>query len=209
MATLMATFATLSPVLSAIGTAVSVLSSLSQASKQKAAAAEQQRIATFNRTLAERQAESLEQQAGQTRASAQRAVIEQQRQGKFVTSRALAVAGASGAGALDPTIINILGDIEFESDFRAGVAGFEGEEAAAGLDFEAVLARARGEAGLAAGTAAAGATAAAGRRSLLRAGATAFTGGSSLFDRFATSPPPGSQSFNLNQPPRPGQLRFG
>lgn len=201
-------FATIGPILSAVSTVVSVLSAVSQASQQRAAAAEKQRIAVFNRTLAERQAQSLEQQAGQTRASAQRAVIEQQRQGKFVTSRALAVAGASGAGALDPTIINILGDIEFESDFRAGVAGFEGEEAAAGLDFEAVLARARGEAGLAAGTASAQATAAASRRSLLKAGATAFTGGSSLFDRFATTPPPVVLPA-VASPARPQVGRFG
>lgn len=187
-----------------VGPILSVISTVSQAVAQRSAAKEQRRIADYNRQVAESQAQNLEQQAGQELASSQRAVIEQQRQGRRVQSRALAVAGASGAGAMDPTIINILGDLDFESDFRAGVAGFEGESRARALNYEAVINRATGDSQRAAGFASAFATESASRRSFLTAAGTAFSGGSSLYSRFATTPAPGS----INRPPT-GSARYG
>ena len=178
-------------IMSAVGTGISVLDSIGQGIQQKAAAREQRRIADYNRQLAERQAENLEQTAGQERASAQRSAINQRRQTAAAMSRAQAVAGASGAGALDPTIVNILGDIGFEGDYREGVAGFEGESRGQALEYEAVIARATGDSNLAAGYAGAANTRAAASRSLTKAATTAFSGASSLYDKYAQSPPPG------------------
>ena len=64
---------------------------------------------------------------------------EQRRQGRLLSSRALAVAAASGAGAGDPTVENIIGDIGAEGEFRALSEMFIGEERARGLEMEADL----------------------------------------------------------------------
>ena len=87
----------------------------------------------------EHQAAQGRQAAGQERATAQRAAAEKRRQGRLLSSRALAVASASGAGAGDPTVENILGDIGAEGEFRALSELFIGEERALGLENQADL----------------------------------------------------------------------
>ena len=87
----------------------------------------------------EHQAAQLRQQAGQERATSQRSASEKRRQGRLLASRALAVAGASGAGAGDPTVEKIIGDIGAEGEFRALSEMFIGEERALGLETQADL----------------------------------------------------------------------
>lgn len=151
---------------SIVGTAVSVVSQVSAAQEAKHAAAQQQAQATLialqtrraaqaaaNRTegiaaataamitenanLTRQQATEVEAQAGQERAAAQLAAIDQIRQGRLIKSRAQAVAAASGAGALDPTIIDNLGQLDTEIDIRAQSAMFEGYSKGAVLDLNA------------------------------------------------------------------------
>lgn len=69
--------------------------------------------------------------AGQAEAQAQAA--QERRRAKVLRSRALAVAGKSGAGVSDPTVTNILADIETEGEVRARNALFEGDYLAQGL----------------------------------------------------------------------------
>lgn len=88
-----------------------------------------------------RQATQLDIKAGQERASAQRDAIEQHRQATLVTSRALAVAAASGAGADDPTVVNIMSRIEGEGEYRALTSLFSGETDARALEAEAAARR--------------------------------------------------------------------
>lgn len=76
------------------------------------------------------EAVQLEAQAGQDRASSQRSAIENRRQSRLLQSRALALAAASGGGASDPTVVNILSRLEGEGEYRALVSLYEGEEAA-------------------------------------------------------------------------------
>lgn len=83
------------------------------------------------------QAEQIEIQAGLDRASSQRAAIDERRQAKRVSSRALALAAASGGGASDPTVVNNLADIAGEGEYRALTALYNGEEEARGKEFEA------------------------------------------------------------------------
>lgn len=80
-------------------------------------------------------------QAGQERASSQRARIEQIRQLRLVQSRGQAIAAASGAGALDPSVMDIMGDLETEGQYKAAVAGFQGEDSARNLESQAMLDR--------------------------------------------------------------------
>ena len=82
------------------------------------------------------EAVQLEQMAGQDRASSQFAGAEQRRQARLLQSRALAVAAAQG-GASDPTVVNIIADLEAEGEIRALSALFEGEEQARSREMQA------------------------------------------------------------------------
>lgn len=87
------------------------------------------------------EAAQLDTAAGQDRASAQRAGAEQQRQARLLQSRALARASASGAGASDPTVVNILANLEGEGKYRALTALYEGEETARSKEMQATARR--------------------------------------------------------------------
>jgi hypothetical protein len=91
------------------------------------------------------EAAALRRQAGQTRASSQREAIEQRRDADLAQSRALALAAAGGGGASDPTVVDIISDLEGEGEYRALTALFNGEEQARGLEDEALAARKAGK----------------------------------------------------------------
>lgn len=76
------------------------------------------------------EAEQLRQNATQEQAAAQRKAAEERRKGRFIQSRAMAVAGASGAGVTDPTVVDVLSDLEAEEMFRSSLALFSGDERA-------------------------------------------------------------------------------
>lgn len=60
-------------------------------------------------------------------ASAQRDAFEENRKAELVSSRALAVAAASGGGASDPSVVNMISQIKGEGVYRAGIALYDGE----------------------------------------------------------------------------------
>lgn len=82
------------------------------------------------------EADQLDAQAGNVRATSQRRAIEERRQARLASSRALALAAATG-GASDPTVVNILANLDGEGEYRALTALYEGEEEGRGLEFEA------------------------------------------------------------------------
>lgn len=84
-----------------------------------------------------KEAQQLEIQAGTERAISQRSAMEERRQARLVASRGLAVAAASGGGADDPTVVNMLANIEGEGEYRALTALYNGEEEARGLEGQA------------------------------------------------------------------------
>jgi hypothetical protein len=110
--------------------ASTVMSAVS--SQQQGAAAD--RAATFR-------AEQLEQAAGQERAGAQRAAMEQRRQGRLALSRLQAIAGGGG---LDPTVVTLAGRLAGEGEYRALSALYEGEERALGMEMQGEAARYEG-----------------------------------------------------------------
>ena len=73
-----------------------------------------------------READQLDVNAGQERAVSQRQAMDERRQGRLASSRALAVAAASGGGVDDPTIVNAMANLEGESEYRALTAMYEG-----------------------------------------------------------------------------------
>ena len=75
------------------------------------------------------QADQLRQNGGQAQAAAQRTAADVQRQTEMVVSRSLAVAAASGGGASDPTVINLIAQNASEGAYRKAVALYGGDEA--------------------------------------------------------------------------------
>lgn len=104
------------------------------------------------------EAEQLEVQAGQERATAQRNMIEQRRRERIVQSNLQAAAAASGAGATDPTVARLSSDIAVEGQYRALSELFSGEERARGLEGQASARRYEGQVGYQAGKARAAST---------------------------------------------------
>ena len=185
IATIAGTAITLGDAALAASTLIGAVGAIQQGQAQAAAGEAQNRAYQYQAQLRDAQAQAMEQSAGQERAAAQRATLEQERQGRLVGSRAQAVAAASGGGALDPTVVNLLGDLEGEADFRAGVASYQGESAARGLEYGAVLQRAAGQGDLYAGEVARRSGEAARNRSYLSAAGTVAGGAAKLYDRIS------------------------
>ncbi|KKN80686.1 hypothetical protein LCGC14_0327780 [marine sediment metagenome] len=190
-------------------TLIGVVGQMQQASAQQAAGQAQAAAAAHRAAIANRQAQVMEQQAGQERAVSQRAAQEERRRGRFVSSRVQALSAASGAGALDPTIVGILGDIGTEEETRALTALYEGEERARGLEYGATLERAGGAGALFAGQAARRAGRSAAARSRLSAAGTLLEGGSSLFAKYSPeSPTGGGSTYYTRRSSRGGVRRY-
>lgn len=114
--------------------------------------------------------------AGQVQAAAQRTAITDDRRTALLASRAQAVAAASGGGATDPTVTDIMGRIAGEGAYRSQLALYEGADSARSLLLKGQLAAAEGRQAQRAGYANAFGT-------VLKGGATFLDkyGGSTLF----------------------------
>ena len=173
--------------LQAASTLIGAFGAIQQGQAQRAAGEAQARSFQYQARLRDAQAAGMEQSAGQERAAAQRAAIEQRRQGRFVGSRAQAIAAASGGGALDPSIVNLMGDLGSEADFRAATALYQGEDRARSLEYGAVLQRATGQGDLYAGEVARRSGIAAQNRSYITAAGTVAGGVGKMYDRYPPS----------------------
>lgn len=116
------------------------------------------------------EAAQLKRQATNQRGISQRESSEARRRGEVARSRAQAVAAASGATADDPTVTNIMGDIEGRTEYNALSALYNGEFSASGLDQTADARRRMGRAARGAGR--------------MQAGATILSNAGSLIDAF-------------------------
>lgn len=117
-----------------ITAATAAVSAIKTDQNQKAAA-EQTRI------IGAHEAAQLERNANSQRAAAQRRAEDIKRQVAFITSRARAVAGSSGAGVSDPSVVNTIADLTSEGEYRAMTALYNGEEAAKGMESQAAATR--------------------------------------------------------------------
>lgn len=134
------------PVTTALMVGGTVLSAVGQYQQGKA----QQKLMNYQaqqaQNIANAQAAQLEYKAGQERAAAQQRMIEAGRQKRVALSRAQALAASSGWGSLDPSVINLLGDLETQGEYNKGTAYYEGEESAKGAEYDAALTRSQGTA---------------------------------------------------------------
>ena len=90
------------PALGLAGTALTAFGAIRQGQAEKAAA--------------DHQARQLDLIAKEQEAAGQQSVIEKRRQAEILQSRALAAAGASGAGTLDSNVLNIISGLAAESE---------------------------------------------------------------------------------------------
>lgn len=97
--------------------------------------------AEAGRRQADMQGQWQERQAQESRAAAQRGAARNLKQAAFAQSRLKAVAGASGSGVDDPTVMDLWGDVEKEGRVNAGNTMAAGEQKAAGLNYQADLGR--------------------------------------------------------------------
>lgn len=184
IATIAGTAITLGDAAIAASTLIGAVGAIQQGQAQEAAGDAQARAAAYQAQLANSQALAMEQQAGQERALSQREAAGQRRRGEQISSRAQALAAASGGGALDPTIQDILAGISGETETRALNALYAGEEKARGLEYGAVLERAGGRGDIYAGEVARRAGESAAGRSYLTAAGGLVSGGATVSDRF-------------------------
>ncbi|MGA0595602.1 hypothetical protein [Enterovirga sp. CN4-39] len=106
----------------------------------------------------EMEAAALEREAAEKQAAAQRQAITEGRKTDLVLSRTQALAAASGGGATDPTVLDIMGDAAGQGAYNSAAAIYEGAAQARGLEERAELSRFRArESRRAAGPAAAAA----------------------------------------------------
>lgn len=149
--------------------------------------------ARARKAAAEFEAKQLEQNAGQAIAAAQRQAFETERTGKYVQSRALALAAASGGGASDPTVMNTIAGLASETAYRKSLDLYQGEERARQLRLSAQATRMTGDIGAAASLAQ-------GRAAEIQAGSNiasdlargyrpAIDSGSSMYDRYGRFAP--------------------
>lgn len=120
------------------------------------------------------EARQMEEQGKAEIASAQRAGFEQERQGERKASRMLALAAASGGGASDPTVINLMANLAGETQYRKAVEFYEGGERQRQLKYQADVRRYEGKEAKRAGK--------------MAAFTTLLSGGSSLYSKYGMKP---------------------
>lgn len=116
-------------------------------------------------------ASQYQEQAKRQQAVAQLEAQQERKKARLVKSRALAVAAASGAGASDPTVSDILTDIDTEGEMNALTTLANGDYLAQGLNLQANATRREGRA--------------AKRMGKLGAATTAFSGAASWWDKYS------------------------
>jgi hypothetical protein len=128
----MAWLAAVAPYFAAAGTVVSAV-------QQQNAAKQAQLNADF-------EADQYEDVANAELAASQREAEQARRESRYLQSRAQAVSAASGAGATDPTVVNLIGDLEEEGEYSALTALYNGSQRADVARKTGVMTRRRGEA---------------------------------------------------------------
>lgn len=87
----------------------------------------------------------LRQKAGQVVAASQLEAFGVQREADYTASRAIAMAGASGAGASDPTVVTLMANNAQEFAYRKMLALYHGNDQARTLNMEADVKQYEGE----------------------------------------------------------------
>lgn len=117
--------------------ALPVMGSLLAAKGVTQSGASQYRAADF-------EARQMEQAAGGVEAASQNEAVNRLRENQLLQSRALAVAGASGAGVTDPTVLKLISNLAATGKYNAEMEMFGGKEQARSLRTQAAATRYQG-----------------------------------------------------------------
>ena len=98
------------------------------------------------KSAADYQAAQMEQQAADERAGAQRSAMDEGRKKQLALSRVQSLSAASGLGATDASVLDIMGGIDKYGTYRENVIRYGGESRAGGLNASAAGARVSGDA---------------------------------------------------------------
>lgn len=115
-------------------------STILQAGSQYARGQVAQTVAKRRQALGEFEAQQLEQEAAQSRGVGMRGAADEALKTEYLNSTALARAAASGAGASDPTVMNVIARTAGEGAYRSALAMYEGESQAR-LDMQMAAAK--------------------------------------------------------------------
>jgi hypothetical protein len=169
------------PMMSLAGTAISAFG------KQEEGNAAQEQAATMaqnSRVAAEFEAKQSEYLANQAIAVSHAEAYQQRKAAALLASKALANAAASGGGATDPTVVDLISGIYAEGAYRSALAVYEGEEQARSHNIAAAARRISGESAANAALAQGNSIAKASNMSMF---STLLRGGSSMLDRYGES----------------------
>lgn len=128
--------------------------------------------------------------AGQANATAQRAAIQRQREGTLAIETAEARAAGSGAGATDPTVLNIEGNLKKQGTYNALTELWSGSERARGFQQEAVTDTYKGDLAQAAVP--------------WEVAGTILSGATTLYGNYGGGGPPGSNTLPTSVVPGSG-----
>jgi len=92
-------------------------------------------------SVAKAQSQWADRQAKEEMAVAQRQAGEEQRKAQLAKSRLMSVAGASGSGVSDPTVLQLAQGIEQEGRYNAATALADGQRSADSMSYQAALDR--------------------------------------------------------------------
>jgi len=92
------------------------------------------------------QAAQMERNANQLRAQGQFEGEEELRKARLIQSRIIAVAGASGASVIDPTVLNIVGKNQAEGSLAAATRRYNAETKSQDMEYQAQIRRLEGRA---------------------------------------------------------------
>lgn len=105
----------------------------------------------YQEAAANAQAKAEERRAQEEQASAQREAIRRNKETKYVLSRQLALSAASGGGAADSTVLNLMATTGAEGQYQGQSAIYEGVTRGQGLTYQAAIDRMSGRAAKQAG----------------------------------------------------------
>ena len=121
----------IAPLLTVVGTGLSMVSRIQQGKYEQAAA--------------ELEARNAEAQGKEELAASQRTAQDKRREAKLAESRAIAIAAGSGAGVTNPTVIDILEETAGRGEYIAQTELYGGKSRKAGYYDKAAAARFRGK----------------------------------------------------------------
>lgn len=127
-----------------MGPALGVISTIATIGGTVLSAASSIQQGNYQNAIAQAQAKAEQRRANEVQASAQRDAAQRAKEAKYVMSRQQAVAAASGGGAADSTVLNLMSQTAGQGAYNAASSIYEGQSAGDSLNYQASIDRMSG-----------------------------------------------------------------